>query len=230
MAVLFPRFVDIRRGQVLCALVGGWALCPWLILASAEGFLSFMNAYSIFLGPFAGVIAVDYYLVRAGRVDVPALYRPRGRYRYAAGVNWRAALALLVSVPPNLPGLVRAISPGVRIGGAQDVFDFAWIFGVRPPARVFRLGQALTRRAVRRRVGCLLRRVGARAPAGDVHHTCGDGGGGARHRRARRAGGQRRAQAGRKGRGGRRGPGGVGCTSLARGVGPRLIVTLVCSV
>lgn len=33
MTVLFPHYINIRRGQVLCALLGGWALCPWEILA-----------------------------------------------------------------------------------------------------------------------------------------------------------------------------------------------------
>jgi NCS1 family nucleobase:cation symporter-1 len=92
-----------------------------------------MNAYSIFLGPFAGIMAVDFYLVRKGLIDVHALYSPHGRYRYTGGVNWRAAVALLVSVPPNMPGLVHAINPKVPIGGAQHIFDFGWIFGVSCP-------------------------------------------------------------------------------------------------
>lgn len=33
MTVLFPRYINIRRGQVICAIIGGWALCPWEILA-----------------------------------------------------------------------------------------------------------------------------------------------------------------------------------------------------
>lgn len=33
MTVLFPRYINIRRGQVICAILGGWALCPWEILA-----------------------------------------------------------------------------------------------------------------------------------------------------------------------------------------------------
>ena len=33
MTALCPRFINIRRGQVICALLGGWALCPWEILA-----------------------------------------------------------------------------------------------------------------------------------------------------------------------------------------------------
>ena len=33
MTVLFPRYINIRRGQIICAILGGWALCPWEILA-----------------------------------------------------------------------------------------------------------------------------------------------------------------------------------------------------
>ena len=34
MAALWPRYINIRRGQVICAILGGWALCPWKILAT----------------------------------------------------------------------------------------------------------------------------------------------------------------------------------------------------
>lgn len=55
MTVLFPSYINIRRGQVICALIGGWVLCPWEILSSAPGFLSFISGYAVFLGPFAGM-------------------------------------------------------------------------------------------------------------------------------------------------------------------------------
>lgn len=44
--------------------------------------------------------------------------------------NWRAALALLISVPPNLPGLINSITPAIKVGGTVHLFDFAWLFGV----------------------------------------------------------------------------------------------------
>jgi NCS1 family nucleobase:cation symporter-1 len=55
MTVLFPNYIDIKRGQIICAIIGGWVLCPWEILASAPGFLSFISGYTVFLGPFAGM-------------------------------------------------------------------------------------------------------------------------------------------------------------------------------
>ena len=44
---------QIRRGQILCALLG-FAICPWKIEASASRFLGFLNGYTIFLGPISG--------------------------------------------------------------------------------------------------------------------------------------------------------------------------------
>ncbi|KAG6883284.1 hypothetical protein C0992_009178, partial [Termitomyces sp. T32_za158] len=86
---LFPKYVNIRRGQVICALIGGWAICPWQILATAPGFMSFMSGYTVFLGPFAGIMVADYWLVHKGNVDVPAMYDPCGRYVYWHGiVRW----------------------------------------------------------------------------------------------------------------------------------------------
>jgi len=55
MTVLFPQYINIRRGQIICALIGSWVLCPWEILSSAPGFLSFMAGYTVFLGPFTGM-------------------------------------------------------------------------------------------------------------------------------------------------------------------------------
>ena len=44
--------------------------------------------------------------------------------------NWRAVVAILLSVPPNMPGLIASINPKIDVGGALKIFDFAWLFGV----------------------------------------------------------------------------------------------------
>ncbi|KAF9006929.1 NCS1 nucleoside transporter family [Cyathus striatus] len=129
LTVILPKYINIRRGQVICAIIGGWALCPWEILASAPGFLTFMSGYTVFLGPFAGIMITDFWLVHKGKVDVPAMYDPYGRYRYWNGINWRAAVALLVSVPPNLPGLAHSINPNINVGNASFLFNISWLFG-----------------------------------------------------------------------------------------------------
>ena len=52
--------------------------------------------------------------------------------------NWRAAVALLVSVPPNLPGLVNSIKTKAHIGTAgEHLFDIAYLLGVSGRERPF---------------------------------------------------------------------------------------------
>ncbi|KAA1475711.1 NCS1 nucleoside transporter family [Dentipellis sp. KUC8613] len=137
MAALCPKYINIRRGQIICAVLGGWALCPWEILASATGFLSFMNGYTVFLGPIAGIMVTDYWFVHHTHVDVPSMYRPFGRYRYYYGVNWRALVALVVSVPPNLPGLINSVNPKIAVGGAVYLFDIAYLLGFTLASSVY---------------------------------------------------------------------------------------------
>lgn len=43
---------------------------------------------------------------------------------------------MLLAVAPNLPGLVASVNSSVRVGAISRVFDFAWLFGVRPYTRV----------------------------------------------------------------------------------------------
>jgi len=51
--------MNITRGQIFCAFIGGWVLCPWEILSQAIGFLNFMAGYTIVLGPICGIMISD---------------------------------------------------------------------------------------------------------------------------------------------------------------------------
>ncbi|KAI1656479.1 uracil permease [Daldinia decipiens] len=128
---LAPKWLNIRRGVVLVALLGGWALCPWIIISSAAAFLNFMSAYAIFMAPIAGVLICDYWLVKKRRYDVPALYDPDGIYRYRWGVNWRALVPTLLVIMPLLPALAKKVTPqNVDISqGLVNLFTFNWLYG-----------------------------------------------------------------------------------------------------
>ncbi|KAF8334189.1 cytosine-purine permease [Cantharellus anzutake] len=125
---LAPKYINIRRGQIICAIIGGWALCPWKILAHAIGFLTFMAGYTVVLAPICAVMVTDYWAVKKRHVDIPSLYRPDGRYAYWNGLNWRAALALLCTVPLGLPGLISTINPAINVGsGGNHLFSISYI-------------------------------------------------------------------------------------------------------
>ncbi|KIV93343.1 hypothetical protein PV10_04560 [Exophiala mesophila] len=127
---LFPKWFNIRRGSILITIIGGWAMVPWKILHSASSLLSFMGSLGIFLAPTMGILITDFYIVKRQRLDLPALYQPHARYRYIAGVNWRAMAALLCSIIPALPGLAYNVNPNVDIGGAIYISQFNWYYGI----------------------------------------------------------------------------------------------------
>lgn len=80
------------------------------------------------------------------------MYELHGRYHYWNGIvsvhmvtksknftltpycqNWRAAIALLCSVTPNLPGLIASINPRIKVGQIGLMFNIAWLYGVSNP-------------------------------------------------------------------------------------------------
>jgi nucleobase:cation symporter-1, NCS1 family len=131
MTVMFPKYINIKRGCILAALIGGWVIVPWEILSSATTFLAFMGGYAVFLAPMAGIIASDFWLVKKQHIDVPSLYDPHGRYRYNhVGINPRAFFAFFLAVGPNLPGLAKSIQPSTNIAnGAWHLYSVDWLFG-----------------------------------------------------------------------------------------------------
>ncbi|ORY60398.1 NCS1 nucleoside transporter family [Leucosporidium creatinivorum] len=129
LATLFPKYINIRRGQIITALLGGWAMAPFKILSSAKVFLNFISGYAIVLGPFAGIMCADFYLVKRQFIDVPALYDPRGVYRFHGGFNWRCVATLILTVTPNLPGLINVMNPKIHIGNIKWVYSVSWLFG-----------------------------------------------------------------------------------------------------
>ncbi|KAH0142024.1 hypothetical protein KCU67_g14228, partial [Aureobasidium melanogenum] len=121
---LFPKYINIRRGVVLITITGGWVMVPWKIVYSAESLLNFMVGLAVFLCPIASIMATDYWLVKKRHIDVPGLYRRHGRYRYNHGINWRAVVALLSSLVPNIPGLAASVNKTLAIpSGFAHIYD-----------------------------------------------------------------------------------------------------------
>lgn len=107
-----PKYINIRRGQVLAAFIGSWVFVPWKILASAQTFIAFLGGYTIFLGPMTSILMTDYFIVKRRNVSVPDMYNFDGIYRYSAkaATNWRAVVALVIGCIPPLPGFVNNIA------------------------------------------------------------------------------------------------------------------------
>nr|GAT47884.1 NCS1 nucleoside transporter family [Mycena chlorophos] len=148
LTIIFPRFVNIRRGQYICAVLG-LATCPWIIQNSAR---SFTGGYSIFLGPIAGIILSDFYIYRRKKVDILSLYRRQSSlYWYTHGVNLRAIAAYVLGLVPNLPGFAAKVNTHIRLPiGFAYVFSLVWPIGLVVGGSCYLLFTALWPPAVRR--------------------------------------------------------------------------------
>jgi nucleobase:cation symporter-1, NCS1 family len=118
---LRPRLINFKTGGVITCFMG-LVMMPWKLLANYRTFiLGWLGGYAAFLGPVAGVMICDYYLIRRRLLLVDDLYLRRGAYEYSHGVNWRAVLALILGAGIALIGL---IVPSLR-----TLYDYSWLVG-----------------------------------------------------------------------------------------------------
>jgi NCS1 family nucleobase:cation symporter-1 len=132
LCCLFPKWLNIKRGVIITTITAGWIMVPWKIVHSAASLLNFMSGLGIFLAPIAAILGSDYWIVKKQHMDVPSLYRSKGRYRYNKyGFNWRAAVALIVSITPNIPGMAAQVNPALRpsVGDGIKVYYFFYLYG-----------------------------------------------------------------------------------------------------
>jgi len=123
-----PRYINIFRATIFISL-----FCivstPWNIIKNAGGLLAFLSGYSCLMGPMAGTMICDYYLIKKRKLDLDQLYTDRGIYWYKGGWNWRAYASFVIGFAPLLPGFAKSIDNSLDVGGAWQIYTFAWIFG-----------------------------------------------------------------------------------------------------
>ena len=118
---LYPRLISFRTGGLITGFLG-LAMCPWKLLATPDAYIfGWLVGYSGLLGPVAGIMVSDYFLIRKTELDVNSLYHTHGAYYYRKGVNPRAIVALAAGVLLALAGL--AITP------LHFLYDYAWFVG-----------------------------------------------------------------------------------------------------
>jgi NCS1 family nucleobase:cation symporter-1 len=148
-SALAPRSISYRTGGYITA---GLALVmmPWKILETTQNYIfTWLVGYSALLGPIAGILIVDYYLVRKTELDVAQLYREDGIYAYRKGWNMAAVAAFAAGVLPNIPGFLNAAFPSAfpDVGEAlKTIYTYAWFVGLAIAALVY--GVLMKARAV----------------------------------------------------------------------------------
>jgi NCS1 family nucleobase:cation symporter-1 len=132
-ASIAPSRINYRRGALITACIGLFMM-PWKLLESTQGYIfTWLTGYGALLGPIAGILIADYWLVRDKKLDLDGLYQSQGPYTYGNGWNGRALIALALGIAPNLPGFLAVSAPGTFGGiGAlwTGIYAYAWFVGV----------------------------------------------------------------------------------------------------
>lgn len=126
---LSPRRISFRTGAMITAVIGV-VIMPWRLYEDASAYIfTWLIGYGALLGPVAGIMIADYFLVRGGRLRIEDLYRRNGVYEYRGGVNPVAMTALALGVAPSLPGFVAAVRGVPAAGLFGTVYQWAWFVG-----------------------------------------------------------------------------------------------------
>src|SRR5438034_6198316 len=118
---LSPRRISFRTGGLITCFVG-ILMQPWKLMANYGSYIFiWLVGYSGFLGPIAGVLICDYFVLRKKILSLADLYRRKGRYEYSRGFHWAAIVALAAGAGVAFVGL---IVPPLRA-----LYNYAWFVG-----------------------------------------------------------------------------------------------------
>ncbi len=122
-----PKLINQTKGVLLTGAIGvllmGWELLKkmgWLDSdVSVESLYSnWLIGYSSLLGPIAGIMIVDYFLIRRQQLDLAGLYRDDGPY---PAWNKSGFIAFLVPVCLTLVAITT--------GWLGWFYDYGWFTG-----------------------------------------------------------------------------------------------------
>ena len=127
-----PKWISFRVGALITGVIG-ILIMPWKLISSTQGYIfTWLIGYSALLGPVAGIMIADYWVVRRTRLDTPGLYLKEGAYWYGDGWRWVTVAILAVAVAPNVPGFLAAagwVAPSAVPAVFHSLYTYAWFVG-----------------------------------------------------------------------------------------------------
>jgi len=119
---LRPSLISFRTGGLITGVLGV-LMMPWKLLGNYSSYIfGWLVGCSALLGPIAGIMICDYFLVRERHLLVADLYRRGGAYEYKRGFNTKAIAALIAGVLVALIGLAVPV--------LRWLYDYAWFVGL----------------------------------------------------------------------------------------------------
>lgn len=155
LASVFPKYVNIRRGAYITAILSP-IVNPWRLVNTATIFLSVLSSYGVFLAPMTGMMAAHYVLVAKSKMKIEDLYRgdKSSIYWYSCGINWRAPVTVcclslvyplwsrptimliriagqwVIGCAPCIPGFAAAVNTTLKVSdGAVELYYINYLYG-----------------------------------------------------------------------------------------------------
>ncbi len=135
---LAPAKISFRMGGYITAAIG-IAIFPWKLVEDAGAYIfTWLVGYSALLGPIAGLLIADYFLIRKTKLKLDDLFTHDGEYGANNGWNMAGLLALVTGILPNLPGFLHAAGFVSAVPSMFDViYSYAWFVGFAVAAIVY---------------------------------------------------------------------------------------------
>jgi NCS1 family nucleobase:cation symporter-1 len=117
----FPSLIDFKRGGLITGVIG-IVMMPWELIRDPQRYINgWLVGYSGSLGAVAGVLIVDYWILRKRTLDLRSLYVEDGAYRYRHGFNLNAIAA-------TLAGALIALA-GMFWEPLRPIYNWSWFVG-----------------------------------------------------------------------------------------------------
>ena len=131
-AHIAPKKINFRTGGFITGIIGIF-IFPWKLIADPSGYIfTWLVGYSSLLGPIGGIMIADYYFIRRQQLNTKDLYQYDGEYRFTNGFNYKAIIALLLGILPNVPGFlttIKVISADAVPAWVSGLYNYAWFVG-----------------------------------------------------------------------------------------------------
>jgi nucleobase:cation symporter-1, NCS1 family len=118
---LFPRKLNFVKGGILSIFIGV-LFAPWAWYNNSDSILTVIGAIGGTLGPVAGIMISDFYLIHRRNYDVESLFVKDGAYAFQHGWNPRAFIAMILGIIVALIGLF--------VPSLHALYAYNWFLGV----------------------------------------------------------------------------------------------------
>ena len=123
---LNPKRISFKKGALITSCIGV-AIFPWKLYNDRAQYLfTWLIGYGSFLGSIAGIMIVDYFLLKKMVLHVEELYELNGRYRYQGGFNIKTLIAMALGIAPNIPGFLIKLNILAPISIFSEIYERGW--------------------------------------------------------------------------------------------------------